>query len=385
MLAALVGLVGTIGCAEPAQAPLPLPAQVRVTEVVVRDVPLIREWVGQTRGQADIDIRARVQGFLQGVHFEEGRSVTEGQLLYTIDPSELLEQVTAAEAEVAAAKTVLANAEIDVRRFRPLAEIKAISRRDLDNAVAQEEAAKSGVEAAEARLQLARINLSYTEIRSPMDGLIGLTQAQVGDFVGAAPNPIVLNTVSRIDPIHVRFSISEREYLMLARRYAALGDPQAQKERREKREPGLELLLADGTLHAHRGRAETVDRKIDAMTGTLAIEAAFPNPDRLLRPGQYAKVRSVTEVREGALLVPQRAVQELQGRFLVWVVGDDDTVKSRIVQPGPRAGDLWVIDEGLETGLRVVVEGIQRLRNGAKVVAHPYEPPAAAEGSQRQG
>ncbi len=377
-VAVLAGLLGLLGCGEPAPPPAPPPAQVRVIDVLVRDVPISREWVGETLGESDIDIRARVQGFLQEIHFKEGGQVTAGQLLYSIDESELLEALNAAKAHLAAARTILANAESDTRRFRPLAEMNAISQRDLDTAVAREEAAASEVEAAEASVSLAEINLSYAEIRSPIAGLIGLTEAQVGDFVGVFPNPVVLNTVSRIDPIHVRFSITEQEYLQFARMYPEVGDPELREERQKTREAGLELILADGSIHPHNGRVETTAREIDPMTGTLTLEAAFPNPKRLLRPGLYGKVRTVTEIREQAMLVPQRAVQELQGQFLVWVVGGDDTVTSRYVEPGPRTDDLWVIDKGLEPGLRVVVEGVQRLRKGAKVTAQPYEPPAAA-------
>lgn len=371
---AFAGLLAAIGCGEAPPPPAPPPAQVRVSEVVIRNVPLSKEWVGETLGQSDVDIRARVPGFLEEIHFMEGSIVSKGQLLYTIDDSELLQEVTASEADLAAARTLLANAESDVRRYRPLAEMKAISERDLDNAVAREEAAASEVSAAEARVRLAKINLSYAEIHAPIHGLIGMTRAQIGDFVGGYGGS-VLNTVSTIDPIHVRFSITEQEYLQLARMYPEIGDPEQLAALRKKRRSDaerLELILADGSLHTHRGRAVTVGREIDPMTGTLAVEAAFPNPDRVLRPGQYGKVRAVFEVRENAVLVPQRAVQELQGQFLVWVVGDDSTVTSRYVEPGPRADDLWIIDEGLEPGLRVVVEGVQRLRKGAKVSVQPY-------------
>lgn len=359
----LLGLLGS--CAGPGEPPPPPPPEVLVAGVLVRDVPVTREWVGEARGLADIEIRARVQGFLEGIHFEEGTRVRKGQLLYTIDPSELEEQVNAAKAGVAEAETLLANAEADVRRYRPLAEMNAVSQRDLDNAVARRDATRSEVEAAQANLRYARINLSYAEISSPMDGIIGLTQAKVGDFVGAAPNPVVLNTVSDVDPILVRFAISEREYLALAR---AISD-----RREEGKRIGLDLILADGTVHDQQGHVETIDRQVNASTGTLTVQARFPNPGGILRPGQYGKVRAVVRTIPQALLVPQRAVQELQGQYQVWVVADDDSVEPRFVEPGLRVDDLWVIDSGLEDGDRIVVEGFQRVRSGMTVSTKPFQ------------
>jgi len=340
--------------------------------VRTQDVELTREWVAELLGQADIEIQARVRGFLEEIHFEEGRRVKKGQLLYTIDQSELLQQVTAAEANLAAAQTRRANAESDVRRYRPLAEMKAVSVRDLESAEAKFEAATAEVEAAQAQLELARINLSYSEVRSPMDGLIGITQAKVGDYVGTFGNS-VLNTVSRIDPIHARFSITEREYLRFARQLT----PEKIAERADARP--LELLLGDGSVHPHEGRAVTADREINADTGTLTIEASFPNPEKLLRPGQYAKVRAVYETVEGALLVPQRAVQDMQGRYFLWVIQDDQTAANVPITPGSRYNDQWIITEGVAAGQRVVVEGLQRVRAGIAVSASPYQPPVEAD------
>ena len=361
-------------CGGPAEGPPPAPLEVFVTEVTVRDVPIVREWVGETRGRADIEIRARVQGYLEGIHFREGGKVTKGQLLYSIDQSELLQGVNAARASLAAARTELAYAESDVARYRPLAEINAVSERDLDSAVAREEAAVAQVEAAEAILQLAEINLSYSRIKAPMDGLIGLSIAKVGEYVGQSPNPVVLNTLSDIDPIHVRFPVGEREYLELARRYPPnerSQDPESRDERLE-----LELILADGTLHPQRGFVKFVERNIDASTGTLTVEAAFANPDRILRPGQYGRVRAVIDTLKNARLIPQRAVQELQGQHQVWVESDG-TVELRNVRMGRRVDRMWVVEHGLIAGERVVVDGIQRLRAGVTVDAKPWEPPPA--------
>jgi membrane fusion protein (multidrug efflux system) len=352
----------------PAQAPV---VEVAVAPVETEDIPVWQEWVGETRGEADIEIRARVPGYVEAIHFREGSAVKKGQLLYSIDQSELLEEVTAARARLAAAQTDLAYAKSDVDRYRPLAEINAVSRRDLDSAVARHDAAVAEVEAAEALLRLHEINLSYSRIRAPISGVIGLSQAKVGDYVGQSPNPVVLNTVSKIDPIHVRFPVGEREYLEFARRLDALKN----KETGE-RKTALTLVLADGTVHPYPGRVEFVQREIDASTGTLMIEASFPNPDKILRPGQYGRVRTVVDVLDGALLVPQRSVQELQGQYSVWVVRDDATVEQRRVEMGYRVDQRWQVTAGVEPGERIVVDGIQRLRSGVRVDVKPWTPPA---------
>jgi membrane fusion protein (multidrug efflux system) len=369
----VIGLVLAMACSDEPPPPPP-PPEVQVVEVQAQDVDLTREWVAQLLGQADIEIQARVRGFVEKIHFEEGRRVKKDQLLYSIDQSELLQEVTAAKANLAAALTVRANAESDVRRYRPLAEMKAVSVRDLENAEAKHEASIAQVEAAEAKLELTRINLSYSEVRSPMDGLIGITQAKVGDYVGTFGNTI-LNTVSRIDPIHARLSITEREYLRFARELT----PEKIAAKADDQDRTLDLLLADGSMHPHKGRAVTADREINADTGTLTIEASFPNPEKLLRPGQYAKVRAVYETVEGALLVPQRAVQEMQGRYFLWVIQDDQTADNVRVTPGSRYKDQWIITEGIAAGQRVVVEGVQRVRAGMPVSASPYAPPVEAD------
>jgi membrane fusion protein (multidrug efflux system) len=251
--------------------------------------------------------------------------------------------------------------------------MNAVSQRDLDSAVARQQAAVAQVEAAEAILRLAEINLSYAEIKSPMDGLIGLTKAKVGDYVGQSPNPVVLNTVSDTNPIHVRFPVGEREYLELARRFPSL--ERDQKPGSEDKRTTLELILADGTVHPHRGHVKFVERNIDASTGTLMIEAAFPNPKLILRPGQYGRIRAVVATLDDARLIPQRAVRELQGQYQVWVLQDSGSVDLRNVAMGRRVDQMWVVEDGLEPGERVVVEGIQRLRTGMTVKAQPWEPP----------
>jgi membrane fusion protein (multidrug efflux system) len=345
------------------------PPQVPVITVAATTVPIYDEWVGQTRGAADIEIRARVTGFIEAIHFAEGSDVNAGDLLYSIDPSELEQNLASARAELARAETLYADAAANLARYRPLAELNAVSARDLDEAVAREGAAKNQVEAARASLRVAEINLGYASVRAPIAGRIGISRVRVGDLVSPLGNSL-LNTVSSIDDIRVRFAISEREYLDYSRRYGT--------DVRGPDDPGavpLELVLADGTVYPQQGQLVSIDRGIDPATGTLSVEAAFPNPDRLLRPGLFGRVRAMTEERQNAVLVPQRAVTELQGRHQVFVVGADDTVEVRAVEMGPRIGGDWLIEQGVAPGERLALAGVQRLRAGMKVV------PVAAESS----
>jgi membrane fusion protein (multidrug efflux system) len=357
------------GCAKPA-APAAAPLELPVVRVIERDTPITTERVGQLYGAEDIEIRARVPGFLEGMHFKEGSRVKKGDLLYTIDPREQEEQVARTEGDLASARTRHEKAATDVTRYRPLAEMKAVSQADLDAAVAEEGAAKGQVAAAEASVRFARLTLGYTRIAAPIDGLIGMTQAKVGDYVGQFPNPIVLNTLSNTESMQARFSITERDYLDLVRRFGTRSDAAPQPR-------DIELLLADGSVYPQKGTLDFADRQVDASTGTLRLQASFPNPDRVLRPGQYARVRVVVEMKKGALLVPQRAVQELQGQSMASVVGPDDTVETRALQLGPRFGSLVMVETGLKPGDRVILEGAQKVRPGAKVV--PKEVPLPEE------
>lgn len=349
-----------LACGRP-QPPVMPPPTVLVANVVQTDVPIKKEWVGQTLGTSDVAVRARVQGIVLGIHFEEGGQVRKGQLLYTIDPAEYLERAAAAEADLARANTNLSRAESDLARIEPLAAMNAVSRRDLDAAVADRNGAAEQVESAKAMLNVTKINLGYTKVDAPIGGIIGISKIRVGDYVTPMGATSVLNTISDVDPIHVRFFVSESEYLEYARRH---GDP---AERSQSLPPSLELILADGTVYGEHGKVVKVDRGLDPTTGALALEAAFPNPGRVLRPGQFAKIRAVVEDRTGALLVPARAVQELQGRTHVFVVGDDDTVELRAVRMGPRVEKEWLVEEGLQPGERVVAEGGQKIRSGMKV------------------
>jgi len=348
------------------EAPPPPPLEVPVFEVSAADFPVIEEFVGQTYGASDIDIRARVEGFLEAIHFQEGSRMRKGQLLYTIDPQPFEAKVAEVQSRVAEAKTQLVRAESELNRIRPLVEIDAVSQSDLDAAVAEFGAAQATVEAAEAQLRLAKIELGYTEVYAPISGIIGKTEARVGDFVGRGLNAVVLNTISDIDPILVRFSITETEYLRVVRYQDRR--PRAIEEQYPELK-GVELILADGSVHPHRGRIDFADRQIDPTTGTLLIQASFPNPDNIVRPGQFARVRSVVDLLEGAVQVPQRAVRELQGIFQVYVVDDSSKVEVRPVETGPRSGNMWVIKQGVAPGDRVIVEGLQKVQPGQEIKA----------------
>ena len=332
------------------------PVEVKVTKVIKKDVPITREWVGQTIGAEDIEIRARVEGWLQAIHFREGSEVNKGTLLYSIDPSELRENVAQAEGMVAAARTLLVQAEEDVKRYTPLAEVGAVSKRDLEIAVSRYEAQKGELDAALATLNEAQIKLGYATISAPISGLIGISAARVGDFVGRPPNAIILNTISRIDSVHVRFSISEQEYLYLVKKLGETESNPAKKRR------ALEMVLADGSVYPQKGFVVFAQRQIDPTTGTLQFEASFPNKEKVLRPGQFAKIRTVVEERKGALIIPTRAMIELQGQYTVFVVDENNKVQLRVAQTSTTFGQYTVIESGLKEGDRVIVEGMMKVK-----------------------
>ncbi|MBW2112518.1 MAG: efflux RND transporter periplasmic adaptor subunit [Deltaproteobacteria bacterium] len=357
---------------EEAKQESPPPPKVTVYKTEAREVPIYQEFVGQIYGYKDIAISARVEGYLEGVHFEEGSRVKKGELLYTLESQQFEADVAAKMSGVAGSKTVLAEAETYLNRIKPLAKEKAVSESDLDSAVARYEVAISSVKAAEANLRAAKIQLGYTKIYSPISGIIGKTKAKVGDFVGRSPNPIILNTVSRIDTVLVQFFITESHYLMFMRRHMSEKDV----GKTEERQADLELILSDGSVYAHKGKADFVNREVDPTTGALLIQASFPNPDELLRPGQFARVRGEVEVVKEGILIPQRCVMELQGTFAVYVVGAENKIQAREVKVGPKIKSFWLIREGLKAGEKVVYEGLQKVKNGtvveAKVVDVPF-------------
>jgi len=359
LLAALLAVA--VACKKEAPPPPP-PPEVKVAVVLERDVPIYVEAIGQTRGSTEIEIRARVEGFIETVNFEEGSLVRKGQLLYTIDPSELQAALAQAQGALAESEAQLARAHQDVVRYEPLVAKNAISRQEYETAVAVERAAAAAVDAAKAVARRSEIDLGYTKVVAPARGLIGKTEVYPGTLVGRGQSTL-LTHISQVETIHVRFTIPERDYLFYARKRQELG-----AEGRPEDLP-FELVLADGSVHPHPGRLVFLDRTVDPTTGTILIEAAFPNPEGIVRPGQYARVRAAVALKRGAILVPQRAVSELQGIYRVAVVGADGTVDLRPVEVAQRIGSLWVIDKGLKAGESIVVEGVQKVRPGIKVKA----------------
>ena len=359
----------------------PPPAEVKVVEVLQRDVPVYVEAIGETRGNTEIEIRARVEGFIESVDFKEGSLVEKGAPLYTIDPKPYQAKLAQAKGSLAQSEADLARAHQDVVRYEPLVAKNAISRQEYETAVALETAAQAAVEASKAVVEQAELDLSYTKVLAPEAGLVGKTEVYAGTLVGRGLSTL-LTRISRTDPIHVRFSLPEKDYLDYARKRGT-----GVRTEQEKADVPLELLLPDGSVHPSPGTMVFVDRNVDATTGTIMGEAAFANPGEILRPGQYVRVRATVESLAGAILVPQRAVREQQGVTSVMVLGADDVVEQRIVSAAERQGSLWVIRSGLKAGDKVVVDGLQKIRPKDKVKAQVVsaeeaEKPAAPEPKQ---
>jgi membrane fusion protein (multidrug efflux system) len=367
----IVVLAAAVLACKDAAPPAPPPVEVVVAPVEVRKVSLTSEWIGTTEGEIDAEIRAQVPGYLISQDYTEGSVVAKGALLFRVDPRPFQASLEQARGELARARAELGRANQDVARYRPLAKEGAVSQQELDTAIQRQLGAAGAVAAAQAAADKAQIDLSFTRIESPISGIAGIALAKIGDLVGPnASRP--LTTVSQVDPIQVAFPVSEREYL----RYA---DAIRQAvERGRFGEGTLELVLADGSIYPHHGTATPAGREIDPATGTIMVKGRFPNPNLLLRPGQYARVRTVTDVRENAIVVPQRAVQELQGTQQVALVKPDNTVEMRVVKTGPRDGSGWVIESGLAPGDRLVVEGLQKVRNGVTVAPAPAAPAVAS-------
>jgi membrane fusion protein (multidrug efflux system) len=344
-----------------AKAPAPAaPPKVVVTPAIQRDEPIVREWIGTTEGDVNADIRPHVEGYLLRRVYKEGSFVKQGELLFEIDPRQFEAQLQQAQANLEQAKAALAKADLDVARAEPLATERAVSQQELDNARSAQRGARATALALEAAVAQAKLNLSWTRVTSPIPGIAGIAQQQVGDLVNGQT---VLTTVSKVDPLRVLYQLGEQEYLALER------DP-------AMRNAQLELILSDGAVFPHKGHVLLTGREVDVRTGTIAAIGLFPNPGNVLRPGQYAKVRAVVKVRKGAILVPQRAVNEMQGAYQVAVVGPDDKAEIRKVKAAERIGSMWVIESGLSAGERVVVEGFSRVKTGALVA--PVDAAAAA-------
>lgn len=356
-----------ISCEEEEKKEVAVP-EIKVVKVLQRDTPIYKEFVGQMYGLKDIPIRARVQGFLDSIYFNEGMPVKKGSLLYKIDPQPFMADVAAKQSNLAEAKTMLVNAENELARYIPLAEINAVSESDLDAAQASRDAAMAGVDAARANLKLSEINLSYTVISSPIRGVIGKTEAREGEFVGKDPNPVILNTVSRIDTMRVQFFLTEREYLMLVRENLGKNRMKAPKVVDSlSQDYNLDLILSDGSVYIEKGKVDFINRNVDPTTGSMLVQAHFPNPNKILRPGLYAKIRAQMTIKKDALLVPQRCVSEMQGQFSLYVVTDSNTVVVKRVTVGARIGDLWLIKEGIEPRDLVVIDGLQKVGDGLVV------------------
>ena len=346
-----------------------VPLDITVVEVLQKDVPIYNELVGQIYGLKDIPIRARVDGYLEKISFEEGTKVNKGDLLYSIDPDPFLAEVAAQESNLATAQTMMVNAKNELERYVPLAAMNAVSKSDLDAAQASYDASVAGVQAAEANLRQARIKLGYTTIRAPITGMIGATKAREGEYVGREPNPVILNTLSRVDTVRVQFSISENKYLEIARStQGRRSDDEVSKERDEGRvKPQIELILADGSIFEHQGNIDFVNSQVNTYTGSLLVQASFPNPSRLLKPGLFARVRLRISVAEDAMVIPLRCLTEVQAQYWAMVVGPENIVEYRQVTIGHRMGDMVLISEGLKAGEKVVIDALQKVQSGMSV------------------
>ena len=341
--------------------------KIPVVKVKQHDVPIFSEYVGQIYGQKDIPIRARVEGFLESIEFQEGSKVEKDQLLYTIDPQSLAAASNAQKSQVTAAQTELSKARADLDRIKPLAETNAVSKSELDAAQAAYDNAIANLNAAKSNLRSSNIDLSYTQVKSPITGVIGKTMARVGEFVGKDPNPVILNTVSKTDTIIVKFSVTEAQFLKIAkRRIDKINDGEIQGHD-DHEDIAVQLMLADESIYNYPGRIDFVDRNIDESTGSILVQASFPNPEGLLRPGMYSKVSVQTDYAKNAIIIPQRCIIELQGQYTVFVVNDSNKVVSRPITLSYKSGDLAAISEGLKPGEKIVIDALQKVRTGAVI------------------
>src|SRR6267143_4675353 len=375
----VIGLV--IGATRPkyvSGAPSASP-DVEVVQVEQKDVPIFGEWIGTLDGFTNADVRAQVTGYLLRQGYQEGAFVRKGQLLFEIDPRPFQAALDQAEGQLAQAKAVLANAqavqgrtELDVNRYTPLAKEQAASQQDLDNAVQNNLAAKATVASAQAQIkadeaavETAKINLNFTRLLAHIDGIAGQAQLQVGALVNLGSGPVT--SVSTVDPIKVYFTVGEPQYLAWRKRF-----PTETSRLAADKNLRLELILADGSTYAHEGTFYFADRQVNESTGAIRIAGLFPNPGNILRPGGYGKVRAAVRLQQDALLVPQRAVSELQGSYQVATVDDKNKVSIRAVKVGDRVDSQWIIADGLKPGERVIAEGVQKVRPGMQVIPKPF-------------
>jgi membrane fusion protein (multidrug efflux system) len=354
------------------QAPTPT---VEVASVVQKTVPVQEEWVGTLDGMVNAQINAQVTGYLIKQNYKEGDLVKKGQLLYQIDPRTFQAAVDEAKSTLARQEALLKTARLDLDRIKRLLPEKAVSVRDRDNAEGREASTQAEVLAARAAYEKAQLELGFTKITAPIDGIAGISKAQLGDLVGPSSSNAELTTVSQVDPIKAYIPLSEQQYLRFAK---------AREDGDKRGNIPIELILSNGDVYPHGGTVLFADRQVDVNTGTIKLAIAFPNPTQILRPGLFARIRAVVTEKPGALLIPQRAVNDLQGKSLVAVVQPDNTVAMRMVKPGVRIGSLWVIDEGLKPGDRVIVEGAMKVKEGMKVETKPFvEAPPAGKPSPK--
>ena len=353
----IVSFVELAGCNRNQAIKLP-DTDVLVANPIQQDMPIHSEWVASTDGFVNAEIRPQVSGYIVKQDYKEGSAVRKGQVLFEIDPRPFQAGLDRAKADLAQAEAQLGKSTIDVERDTPLAEKKAIPKEKLDNEIQAKLAAEAEVKAGEAMVKRAELDLGWTQVTSLVDGVAGIAEVQMGNLVGPGAR---LTSVSQVDPIKVYFPISEQEYLR-ARHLSSRGQPM------ELFDSAPELILADGTVHPHKGKILLTDRQIDPNTGTIRLVAAFPNPGNILRPGQYGRVRIQTGMKKNALLVPQSAVKELQGGYQVAVVGAGNKASIRPVKAEEKVGAMWVIGEGLKPGDEVIVQGIEKLKNGTVVV-----------------
>jgi RND family efflux transporter MFP subunit len=341
----------------------PVP-EVEVATVETRDVPVYSEWVATLDGYVNAQIRPQCSGYIIRQNYKEGSLVHEGQVLFEIDPRPFQATLDRSKGDLAQAQAQLGKATLDVERDTPLAEARAIAKSQLDNEVQAKLGAQAAVESAKAAVEQAELNLEWTKVTSLVDGIAGIAQVQIGNLVGSNS---ILTSVSQVDPIKAFFPINEHEYLIAQRKNNAISS----NETIRFYGTSVELVLTDGSIYPQKGKILLADRQVDSSTGTIRIVAAFPNPGNILRPGQYGRVRVETNMKKGALLLPQSAVAQSQGSYQVVVVGSDHKVSMRTVKPGETVGTMWVIDEGLKPGEQVVVEGLQQLKEGTLVTPKP--------------
>jgi membrane fusion protein, multidrug efflux system len=366
-------LVALWGCEKKtAQTETAPPPEVLVTQVVKADVPVVSEWIGTLEGSENAEIRARVTGYLQKKQYQEGDYVHEGDPLFEIDPRPFQAALDEAQSQLDQAQAVQLATEADFQRSQDLYNKKVISDQEFENKRQLNRANVAKVEALKAALETAKLNLDFTKITAPVDGIAGIAKAQIGDLVGPGGSTPVLTTVSKIDPIRLYFPLSEKEYKMNAAEIR-----QRMLKPLSERSDRVEMVFADGTVNPQKGKFAFVDRQVDPTTGTIMVAAVFPNPDHTLRPGQFAKARAVIETIHGALLVPERALVELQGSYQIGVIGQDNKAEIRPIKTGPRFKGKVVVTEGLKEGEKVIVEGVQKVRPGMVVTAKPYQEPTA--------